>query len=274
MTSTTTVQRAAVAETLLKGSVTLWFALALIGQWAFLYYIAVFYGPTTLTGDFAAWGRNGMLFRGYVPGDTVGNVTFGAHALLAGIIAFGGALQLAPQVRARAPVFHRWNGRVFIVTAVGLSLAGFYLVWVRGTGQSLAHNLAISGNGVLILAFAGLAWRTALARDFVAHRRWALRLYLVSNAQWFMRVGMFAWFMASQGGASKAVNAAVFLGWAWGCYLAPLAILELYLRSRQSSAAAPRFAMAGLLLMVSLLMAGGMIGFTLFSQQVLAGKMA
>jgi hypothetical protein len=34
-----------------------------------------------------------------------------------------------------------------------------------------------------------VAWRTALARDFTAHRRWALRVYLVANGQWIVPIG-------------------------------------------------------------------------------------
>ena len=173
-----------------------WLAVALIGQWLFLAYIAGFYGPSTLTGDFEAWSRNRMLHNAYKAGDLIGNLTFGAHALLAGIIAFGGALQVMPQIRARWPRFHRWNGRVFLITAVSLSLTGLSLIWLRAPDPAKLSNWAITGNAVLILAFAGLAYATARRRDFVAHRRWALRLYLVSNAQWFTRVGFMVWMVS------------------------------------------------------------------------------
>src|SRR6185503_14280927 len=92
----------------LKAAVRFWFAVTVIGQWAFLYYIAGFYGPSSVSGNFQAWSRNRFLIKGYVPGDTAGNLAFAAHALLAGIIAFGGALQLIPQIRARAMAVHRW----------------------------------------------------------------------------------------------------------------------------------------------------------------------
>lgn len=259
------------ADKALQVSVVFWFVTAVIGQWAFLYYIAAFYGPSTFSGDFQAWGKNTLLSGGYRPGDTVGNLTFAAHALLAGIIAFGGALQLVPQVRARAPAFHRWNGRVFLLTASGLSLAGFYLVWVRGTGSGLASSIAISINGLFILGFAALALRSARARAFAVHRRWAMRLYLVSNAQWFMRVGFFAWFMVSRPLAVKGLDGAFFIAWSFGCYLVPLAVLELYLRAKDGAGPSGRFAMAGGLFVLTALMGVGMVGFTLFSQRILSG---
>lgn len=272
MTTVTALPPAArAANAALAGAAAFWLAMALIGQWFFFYYIAAFYGPSTLSGDFQAWTKNALLFKGYVAGDTTGNLAFAAHALAAGIVALGGALQLIPQVRARFPRFHRWNGRVFLVTVVGLSLAGFYLVWVRGSTPSLAGRLAISVNGVLILAFAGLASRAAVARNIVVHRRWALRLYLVSNAQWFMRVGFFAWFMLSRPAGVKGLDGAFFVAWSFGCYLVPLAVLELYLRAKAGAGPGARYAVAGGLLALTLLMGVGMTGFAVFSQRILSG---
>ncbi len=269
MKSVTRPGRAATAT--LTGAAGIWLASALAGQWAFLSYIVVFYGPSTFTGDFAAWARNGLVFKGYVASDLAGNLTFAAHALAAGVIAFGGALQLIPWVRSRLPRFHRWNGRLFLVTAVGLSLSGFYLVWVRGSNPDLLGQIATTTNGVLILSCAVMAWRTAVRRDFVVHRRWAMRLYLVSNAQWFTRVGFILWIMINGGPvALKAFHDV----WQFGCYLLPLAVLELYLRVRERGGDRANFAMAGLLLALTLLMIGGMVGFSLFSLRIIKGEMA
>ena len=72
-----------------------------------------------------------MLVHGYVPGDTPGNLAFAVHVMMAAIITFGGTLQLIPQIRARAISFHRWNGRLFIALAFGISLAGIFTNAVR-----------------------------------------------------------------------------------------------------------------------------------------------
>ncbi|CAN5841442.1 DUF2306 domain-containing protein [soil metagenome] len=255
------------ADRALSASAQFWFIAAVIGQWAFFYYIAAFYGPSTLSGDFPAWARNALLLKGYVAGDTAGNLTFAAHALLAGIIAFGGALQVAPQLRSRWPAVHRWNGRLFLVVACGLAFSGLYLVWVRHSNPALLGSIATSLNAALILTFAGLALAAVRGRDLAAHRRWALRLYLVANAQWFMRVGFFAYVLA-QGG--HPVGTRLFGEiWSFGCFLVPLAVLELYLRSQAGSPRA-RMAMAGGLFTLTLVMAAGAIGFTLFSLSLLA----
>jgi len=262
-----------VADRALKVATVCWFVAAVIGQWAFFYYIIAFFGASTLSGDFEVWNRLAALGRTpYVPGDTAGNMAFAAHALGAGIIAFGGALQLVPQIRARAPVFHRWNGRLFLLTAIGLSLSGFYLVWVRGTSPSMLNAVSTTFNGVLILAFAVLAFRSVRARAFATHRRWAMRLYLVSNAQWFLRIGLFAYFIVNMGLGNKVAMGDSFLTfWVFGCYVVPLAVLEIYLRAKGSSGPLGRFAVSGGLFVLTLLMVVGMFGFAMFSQAIISG---
>ncbi|MBS0273606.1 MAG: DUF2306 domain-containing protein, partial [Proteobacteria bacterium] len=183
----------------LNGSAAVWFLAAATGQLVFFYYIVLFYGPSTIGGNFAGWTRNHALLKGYVPGDTAGNLAFGAHALLAAYVSLGGVLQIVPQIRARWPRFHRWNGRTFILTAMGLSLTGLYMVWMRGATVGSISSIAISGDGILIVAFAALAWAAARQRNFASHRRWALRTWLVANGQWFFRVGVFGWILLNQG---------------------------------------------------------------------------
>jgi hypothetical protein len=262
-----------IASGVLKASGVFWFLVAMLGQWAFFYYIAAFYGSSTFTGNFEIWNRLEALGRTpYVAGDTGGNIAYAAHALGAGIIAFGGALQLIPFIRNRFPTFHRWNGRLFLFTVIGLSLSGFYLVWVRGTSPSTLDALSTTLNGVLILAFAGLALRAAMARDIAVHQRWAMRLYLVSNAQWFLRVGVFSYLIVNRAaGNDVSFSDPFFDFWRWGCFLAPIAVLQLYFLTRDRGGAITRTAMSGGLIAVTLLMGVGIFGFAMFSQAMITG---
>ena len=258
----------AAGTTALKVAVRFWFIVSVIGQWAFLYYIVAFYGLSTFQGNFETWSKNKLLFKGYVPGDTAGNLTFAAHALFAAVIAFGGALQLIPRIRARAMAFLRWNGRLFLATSLGVSLSGFYMVWVRHATQGPIGAISVSLNGVLIVIFAILAWRTAIARDIDAHRRWALRTYLVANGQWFIRIGFVAWMILNHGH-----DGGFYRFWTFGSYLLPLAVLELYLRTKESASPMGRFAMAGGLIVSTLVMAFGIFGLTAFLWQQVLSKL-
>jgi hypothetical protein len=250
-----------------------WLLVALIGQWAFFYYIVAFYGTSTIAGNFEVWNRLEALGRTpYVAGDAGGNIAYAAHALGAGIIAFGGALQLMPWIRNRFPAFHRWNGRLFLFTVTGLALSGFYLVWIRGTSPSFLEGLSTSLNGVLILVFAALALRYAMARNIAVHRRWAMRLYLVSNAQWFLRVGLFSYFVVNRMLGNDVSFGDPFLHfWTWGCYLVPLAVLQLYFFAQDIGGAAVRVATTGVLVALALFMGVGIFAFSMFSQAIITG---
>jgi uncharacterized membrane protein len=261
-----------VGDTTLTAAARFWFLAAAIGQWTFLYYILAFYGPSTLTGNLQAWNKNTFLRMAYVRGDTAGNLTFAAHVLLASVIAFAGALQLIPRIRARAISVHRWTGRVFFVTAVGLSVSGLYMEWIRGDRANLVDAIAISINGCLIILFCVLAWRSAIGHQVSTHRRWALRAYLVANAQWFTRVGFMAWIVITRKiiGSGASFDGPFFRFWGFGCYLVPLAVLELYLRTKDCAASRGRFAMAGALFALTVVMCSGIYGFTMLWWPIVA----
>lgn len=259
-------------DRILNRTAAAWLALALIGQWAFFGYIAAFYGPNLATGNYQAWAALSQLgATAYVAGDNTGNVVFGLHALAAGIIALGGAVQLIPQVRSRFPVFHRWNGRVYLLTVAGLALSGFWLIWVRQSGPVTTTQLWTSLDGLLILGFGVQAWRKAVARDFVSHRRWALRLYLVSNGQWFLRVGLFAYMVGAALLGVKAEPGPFLRFWAAGCLLLPLALLELYFWARARSGGWVGRLTVGAIAISGAVMVVGALTYSLFAYTLVAG---
>jgi len=246
----------------LRMAAGLWFAVAFIGQWLMVVHIISFYGGSALTGDFPRWNR--PLYHGYIPGDSIGNTALAIHILLAAVITASGTLQLIPQLRARAPVFHRWNGRLYILSAFTTSTAALYLVWIRGgIIGDLPQHLAVSLNAVLILLCAAMALRYAIARDFRTHRRWALRLFLVVSGVWFFRVGLMLSFLIFQGpfGFDPTTFQGPFLtGLAFAQSLLPLAVLELYLRTQDRARAPGRIAMAAGLFVLTLAMGTGIAG--------------
>ena len=250
-----------VAGTALKATAVFWFLMAVIGQWAFVYYMAAFYGGAAVQGDLERWSE--ATIHGYVAGDTIGNVAFAMHIVLGVVVTFGGSLQLVPRLRDRAPLFHRWNGRIYLLAVFAVAIDGLYLVYVRGIVGGVGSNIAISINAVLMMLFGAMALRHALARDFATHRRWALRLFLTVNGVWFFRVGMMFWILVNRGpvGFDPETFTGPFITlWGFGQYLLPLAVLEIYLRVKERPGAPGRFAMAGGLFVLTLAMGVGIVG--------------
>jgi tetratricopeptide (TPR) repeat protein len=240
-----------------------WFVVLLIGQLIFAFSVASFYGLTAWRGNFAVW--NKVLAHGYLPGDRIGNLVLVAHIVSAVFIILAGLLQLLPQIRSRFPVFHRCIGRIYIGTGFSISLAGLYLLWVRGGVGDVSQYLGSSLMAVLIMMFAVLALRTAMARNFQAHRRWALRLYLTVSASLFIRAGVFLSILLNHGpfGFDPNTFTGPFLTFiSFAQYAIPLAILEIYLYVQDHPGATKRFAMAAGLFLLTLGMGAGIAGVT------------
>ncbi|MCF0071040.1 DUF2306 domain-containing protein [Dyadobacter sp. CY261] len=174
-----------------------WLTVAFLGQLLFGVYIVIFYGGSTLAGEFDRW--NEVLPHGYNEGDWKGNLVVGIHVLLASVIVMGGPLQLIS--RYRYPRFHRWLGRVYVLMAILVSMAGLTMVWTRGAVGDTTQHIGISIQAGYIIGFALLTIHYARTRQFGKHRNWALRLYMVVNGVWFFRVGLMFWLLINRGPA-------------------------------------------------------------------------
>ena len=252
------------ADTVLKAATRFWFGVTIVGQLAFGFAVASFYGLTALRGDFHAWSK--FITHGWVAGDTMGNFAIAMHVASAALIMLSGAAQLASSVRDRFPVFHHWNGRVYMLTAVAASVAGVYMTWFRGSVGDLTQHLGGSFNAAVIWLCAGMALHYAMARNFRTHRRWALRLFMATSASWFYRIVFFLMFLIFQ--RPVGFDPTTFTGpfpsfMAFGSYLLPLAILEIYLRTQDRPGAVRRMAMATGLFVLTLAMVAGLFAVTM-----------
>jgi uncharacterized membrane protein len=254
---TNRLEMSSVADNALKAAARFWFVVTVVGQLVFAFTVASFYALTALRGDYHKWNFT----NGYVPGLSMGNIAVVMHVASAVIIMLAGAVQLVPQVRNRFPVFHRWNGRIYMLTAVTLSVAGLYMTWIRGSVGDLSVHLGSTLNAVLIWLCGGMALRYALARDFKIHRRWALRFFLVVSASWFFRIGFFLSFLVFKGpfGFDPTTFRGPFLTFmTFAQYLIPLAVLEIYLRAQDRPGALRRMATAGMLFVLTFVMGAGL----------------
>ncbi len=252
------------ANRALNAAAGFWFVVAVLGQLVFAFAVASFYGLSAARGNWQQWNRT--MTHGYTPGHPMKNLVVAIHLGSAVIILLSGAIQLIPQVRRYAPSFHRWNGRVYLVTAFTVSLAGLYMMWFRGTVGDLSQHLGQSLDGVLIMLCSVIALRYALARDFKAHRRWALRLFMVVSASLFIRAGVLLSFSLNHGpfGFDQVTFSGPFLTFmSFAQYLVPLAVLEIYLRTQDQAGASGRFAMAAGLFVLTLVMGAGIAAVTM-----------
>lgn len=248
------------ANHLLRRVTRLLFAIAVIGQWAFVYYIVAFYWSSAVRGDYAAISER--LPHGIIKGDSVGNFMLGVHLFLAAIIIFGGPLQFFDRLRHRFPAFHRWNGRVYLLTAFLISIAGLYLIYTRGVIGGIPMGIGNTLNASLIMTFSVLTLTTALKKDFVAHKKWALRAFLMVCGVWFFRIGYGLWILLTGftvPGSNDDLTGPfdIFLG--FGHSLVPLILLEIYFFAKSHTSIRIKKIASGLFALLCLLLTGGII---------------
>lgn len=243
-----------------------WFVVVASGQLLFATYIAGFYGRVTVAGTPERW--NEVMPHGYVAGSLLFNLVLGLHLAFAFVITLGGLLQLIPAIRLARPALHRWTGRAYLVAASIMASGGLAMVWVRGgAAGDVSQHVAISINALIILVCAATAWRNARAKRVDRHRAWALRLFVAVGGVWFFRVGLMAWIVANQGPAGfdpKTFSGPFLTALACAVYMAPVGVLELYLRAQRSRRHGVKAAMAVALGVLTLVTAVGVAAATAF----------
>ena len=249
------------ATATLNIAVRSWFVVAFLGQLVFAFAVAAFYGLTAARGDLHRW----MFSGGLKPGDTAGHLSIATHLASAFFVMASGCLQFIPRLRVRYPRFHRVNGRLYMAAGIMVSAAGVYMTWFRSSIGDVSQHLGSTLNAVLIWLFAAIAIRYAIRRDIAAHRRWALRFFVVLSASFFIRLMFSVVFVIA--GRPIGLDPTTFTGWlpttlTYAQYLVPLAVLELYLHAQRNPGTARSFVAAGVLFVMTLATAGGVVMMT------------
>jgi uncharacterized membrane protein len=110
-----------------------------------------------------------------------GHIFGGSIALIVG------AFQFMPGMRVRAPLIHRWAGRVYLILGVGVGGVSA-LIAAPGARSGLGGVIAFSLLAVLWLWTGAMAYRAVKLRDFEAHREWMTRNYALTFAAVTLRL--------------------------------------------------------------------------------------
>ena len=259
--STSWWQSPSFATKALEGAAKFWFSTVLVGQAIFSLYIVMFYYTASATGNFEQFDQI-MPATGYMKDDFWGNIAVIGHVLFAGIITIGGLLQLLPIIRSKIPALHRWNGRLYILTAMIMSLSGVFLIISRFdklTGGLIGH-ISLLINGTIIVVCAVMAFKFARQKKFTKHRIWALRLFLAVSGVWLFRVGLMAWLIihGEPVGFEPATLTGPFVTVLYILvFILPLLLLEVYVRAKASGSAGQKLSTAMGVILLSFIIMGG-----------------
>lgn len=222
------------AQNALEISVKSWFAIALVGQWAFALYVFSIYAVTYFA-DIDLVGLSPA--SGVEKTQGIDRFVFFFHILPTVYLSLFGLLQLVPTIRTKYRSFHRINGRIFLLLGISGALTGLYLQWMR----DLTFSAGISINGILILLAGGWCWHSAIKKRFDSHRRFAVHTFILVNGVWSFRLYLMAWYMVNQGpnGNTANVDGPMDITISFACYLIPMLIAECYfwLKNKANTAA-------------------------------------
>jgi hypothetical protein len=235
-----------------------WFIVIVIGQMIFACYVLMLYWKSAALGDFEKWNTATPHF--YVKGDLVGNTIFGLHVALAAIITILGPMQLVPQVRSYAPGFHRISGRIYIISAFIISMAGLYLSWIKGSVGGLEGSVVITMNALIIMLCAFFAVKNAIRRNILLHNQWAVHLFLGMSGVWLFRVFLMLWVMVWRApvGFDPETFTGPFLNFlGFMVYVFPQAIVAFYFLAKKSEQPAIKWVFSALLFLITI---GTMLG--------------
>ena len=204
---------------------TVWISAGLFGL-----YILAFYASALYEGEVSRW--NNMLPNLYAKNATAATSGIGLHFAMGGIILILGSLQLIDSVRTKFPAFHRWVGRLYVLSCLLAAVGGLIFIVIRGTIGGIVMDIGFSLYGILMFIAAVQTYRFAVSRSLILHRAWALRLYALAIGSWLYRMDYGFWLLLSDGlGHTRHFSGPFDMIMAFFFYVPNLLIAEIFIRS-------------------------------------------
>jgi uncharacterized membrane protein len=147
--------------------------------------------------------------------------------VLGGLVAIVlGPFQFYLRIRTRYPRVHRITGRLYLAAVSLSALVGMALALTSSVNFAYASGLF--GLATAWLATSGMALVSIRKRNFIQHKQWMIRSYVVTFAFVSFRLITDALMYLNIGEWSG--NGAMM---AWGCWAVPLLVTELVIQGRQ-----------------------------------------
>lgn len=205
-----------------------WLSGAIFGVYIFAFYLGAFTGQ-----HLGRWNDN--LPGLYAPHTPLALAAMSAHLATGSVILLLGPIQLMTAVRARWPWFHRWCGRIYVVTAGVAGIGGLGFIALRGTIGGARMNAGFGLYGFLMMLAAFETYRHARNRHFDVHRAWAIRLFALAIGSWLYRMDYGFWLIAAHGlGHRHDFHGPFDVVMAFFFYLPNLLLAEIFIRARQA----------------------------------------
>jgi len=142
------------------------------------------------------------------------------HIVASAIALILGPFQFLEPLREKAPVLHRWIGRIYVAACLAGGASGVAIALYSSSG--LVAGLGFLLLGLLWLGFTFLALVSAMRRNFIAHERWMIRSFALTFAAVTLRIYL------PIGLTTVGFDNSYTLI-AWACWLPNLIVAELFI---------------------------------------------
>lgn len=153
---------------------------------------------------------------------------FLAHAF-GGLVAITtGFVQLWLGLTGRIGRLHRALGKTYLAAVAVGSAGGFYLACTTVSPPTLDYRAGLFFLAAAWVLTTGMAYIAVRRRDFLQHREWMIRSYVVTCAFVTFRLSdkLFLWMGVQTGDSYDAMLA-------WTCWAVPLLVTEVLIQYRK-----------------------------------------
>lgn len=147
-----------------------------------------------LSAIYRIWITTEALATGVMPSDP-GDLHYVKHVLMISlhivpgcIFLVLGPLQFISVIRARWPKFHRWSGRVFVLSGLVTAVTAITINMVFPPVGGLFKSIAVTIFSIAQIVTLLVALRAILHRDIATHRAWMIRAFAIGLSVSTMRI--------------------------------------------------------------------------------------
>lgn len=147
--------------------------------------------------------------------------------VLGGLVAIViGPFQFWSRIRNTYPKVHRISGRIYLISVVIGAVGG--MVMAATTTRNFAYASGLFALALVWLVTAAMAYTAVRRRNFIQHKQWMIRSYVVTFA--FVTFRLTNNLMASLAIGEPRDRIALI---SWACWAVPLLITELVIQGKQ-----------------------------------------
>jgi uncharacterized membrane protein len=146
------------------------------------------------------------------------------HIVPGGLLLILAPLQFSARIRTRHIRFHRWTGRILLITVGAASLSAFFLGFLQPFGGATESLATVVFGGIFL--FAGTRAFICIRRHDVAHHReWMIRMFSIALGVSIIRIVEPVLVFVTRIGPQEWFGPSLWIGW-----LIALAVAEIWIR--------------------------------------------